>query len=78
MDAGIHAGDLRAELNVDFAVFALYQLSVSLRDYLTERFSFSFVDAVRRGGGSPVPHDDLMAVLDELVDHLRRGMAAAA
>ena len=75
VDAGIRAGDLRADLDVDFAVFALYQLSVSLRDHLTERFSFSFKDAVRRGGGSPVPDDDLMAVLDDLVDLLRRGLA---
>jgi TetR/AcrR family transcriptional regulator len=76
VDAGIRAGDLRADLDVDFAVFALYQLTISLRDYLSERFSFSFVDAVRRGGGSPVPDDDLMAVLGAFVDLLHRGLAA--
>ncbi|TVR88904.1 MAG: TetR/AcrR family transcriptional regulator [Trueperaceae bacterium] len=75
VDAGIRAGDLRADLDVDFAVFALYQLSVSLRDYMSERFDFSFADAVRHGGGSPVPEDDLMAVLDAFVDVLERGMA---
>ncbi len=75
VDTGIRSGDLRAELDVDFAVFALYQLSVSLRDYLSERFAFSFVDAVRHGSGSPVPDDDIMAVLDELVELLRRGLA---
>jgi AcrR family transcriptional regulator len=75
VDAGLRAGDLRADLDVGFAVFALYQLTVSLRDYLSERFAFSFEDAVRRGGGSPVPDDDLMGVLDEFVDLLRRGLA---
>lgn len=76
VDEGVRAGDLRADLDVDFAVFALYQLSVSLRDYLTERFAFSFADAVRRGRGSPVPDDALLAVLDELVGLLRRGLAS--
>jgi AcrR family transcriptional regulator len=75
VEAGIRTGDLRGDLDVDFAVFALYQLTVSLRDYLSERFAFSFEDAVRRGGGSPVSDDDLMAVLDTLVDLLRRGLA---
>ena len=75
VDAGIEAGDLRADLDAGFAVFALYQLSVALRDELSARFGFSFVDAVRRGGGSPVPDEDLMAVLDALVDLLRRGLA---
>jgi TetR/AcrR family transcriptional regulator len=73
--AGIRAGDLRADLDVDFAVFTLYQLTISLRDYLSERFAFSFDDAVRRGGGSPVPDDDLMEVLATFVDLLRRGLA---
>ena len=75
VDAGIRSGDLRADLDVDIAVFALYQLSVSLRDYLSERFAFSFADAVRRGGGSPVPDDDLLAVLGALVDVLEHGLA---
>jgi AcrR family transcriptional regulator len=76
VDAGIRAGDLRADLDVGFAVFALYQLTISLRDYLSERFAFSFEDAVRRGGGSPVPDDVLMAVLAEFVGLLRRGLAS--
>jgi AcrR family transcriptional regulator len=75
VDAGIEAGDLRADLDVEFAVFALYQITISLRDYLSEHFAFSFEDAVRRGGGSPVSDDDLMAVLDAFVDLLRRGLA---
>jgi AcrR family transcriptional regulator len=75
VDAGVQAGDLRADLDADFAVFALYQLTISLRDDLSERFAFSFEDAVRRGGGSPVSDDDLMAVLDAFVDLLRRGLA---
>ena len=78
VDAGMRAGDLRGDLDVGFAVFALYQLTVSLRDHLSERFSFSFVEAVRRGSGSPLPDDDLMAVLDAFVDVLRQGMAPAA
>ena len=67
--AGVRQGDLRADLDVEFAVFAVYQLSVSLRD-------FSFKEAVRRGSGSPVPDDELWAVLDELVGLFRRGMGA--
>lgn len=76
VDAGIRAGDLRADLDADFAVFALYQLTISLRDYLSERFDFSFVKAVRQGGGSPVGDEELLAVLGEFVEVLRRGLAA--
>jgi AcrR family transcriptional regulator len=76
VNAGMRSGDLRADLDVDFAVFALYQLTISLRDYLSERFDFSFVEAVRQGGGSPVSHAELQAVLGEFVDVLRRGMGA--
>ncbi len=76
VDAGVRAGDLRADLDVAFAVFVLYQLSVSMRDYLSERLGFSFKEAVRRGEGSPVPDEALMGVLEELADLLRRGMAA--
>jgi hypothetical protein len=72
--AGVGRRDLRPDLDVEFAVFAVYQLSVSLRDFLSERFGFSFKEAVRRGGGSPVPDDELWSVLDELVELLRRGM----
>ena len=43
-----------------------------------EGFAFSLVDAVRRGGGSPVPDDDLMAVLDTFAGLFRRGLAATA
>lgn len=75
---GLRSGDLRPDLDVDIAVYALYQVTVALRDELSERFGFSFADAVRRGAGSPVPDDELMAVLDALVDLLRRGLAAHA
>ena len=75
--AGVRRGDLRPDLDVEFAVFAVYQLSVAMRDFLSERFGFSFKDAVRRGGGSPVPGDELLAALDEVAELLRRGMGAS-
>lgn len=78
VDDGVRSGDLRSDLDVDIAVYALYQLTVALRDELSERLGFSFADAVRRGAGSPVPDDELLAVLDALFDLLRRGLAARA
>lgn len=78
VEAGIQQGDLRDDLDVEFTVFALYQLAASLREYLSERFAFSFKDAVRDGAGSPVGDDDLGRVLDELVGLLRGGLARPA
>ena len=74
--AGIARGDLRSDIDVGYAVFALYHLTVSLRDYLTDRFGFSFRDAVRQGLGSPISEHELRSVIAELVALLRGGLEA--
>jgi AcrR family transcriptional regulator len=74
--AGIAEGDLRDDVDVGFAVFALYHLTVSLRDYLSERFDFSFRAAVYEGSGPPIDEQDLRSVIAELVAVLRRGLQA--
>ena len=75
VEAGIRNAELRDDLDVDYVVFALYQLTVSLRDFLGERFGFSFKDAVRQGSGSPIDDAALHAVLDQMADLLRQGLA---
>jgi AcrR family transcriptional regulator len=75
VDAGIARGDLRADLDRDTTVYALYQLTIALRDFLSDRFGFSFKDAVRAGAGLPIRDEELGDVLDELVGVLRHGLA---
>ena len=71
---GIDRGDLRHDIDLEFTVFALYQLTVSLRDFLSTKFGFSFKDAVRKGAGSPVDDVELNEVLDGLVAFFRSGI----
>ena len=73
---GIGRGELRGDIDVEFAVFALYQLTVSLRDFLSAKFGFSFKDAVREGVGSPVDDDALNEVLDGFVELFRSGLGS--
>lgn len=71
---GIDRGDLRHDIDLEFTVFALYQLTVSLRDFLSTRFGFSFKDAVRKGAGSPIDDAALNEVLDCLIAFFRSGI----
>jgi AcrR family transcriptional regulator len=75
VDAGVARGDLRTDIDRDMTVYALYQLTVALRDFLSARFGFSFEDAVHAGAGTPIRDEELSAVLDELVGVLRHGLA---
>ena len=74
VDAGVARGDLRPDLDRDMVVYALYQLTVALRDYLSARFGFSFKDAVRAGAGLPIADEELGGVLDDMLGILRRGL----
>lgn len=75
IDAGIARGDLRPDLDREIAVYLLYQATVALRDLLSERFGFSFEEAVHAGAGLPIRDEELGAVLDRLLDVMRRGLA---
>jgi AcrR family transcriptional regulator len=78
VDAGVARGDLRADIDREMTVYALYQLTVALRDFLGARFGFSFADAVHAGTGLPIRDEELAAVLDELIGVLRHGLARPA
>lgn len=75
VEEGIRQGQLREDISKDFLVFALYHLTVDLRDYLSKKFNFSFKEAVRKGMGTPVTDEELMAVLDEFIVIFREGIA---
>lgn len=77
VEEGIRQGQLRNDISSDFMVFALYQLTVGLRDYLSKRFNFSFKEAVKRGKGSPVSDENLLEVIDELMNFFRNGLETA-
>ena len=78
VETGMATGDLRADIDVEFAVFALYQLTISLRDYLSERFGFSFKGAVQAGAGSPISDQALREVIAERARLLRQGLGPTA
>ncbi|TVR57752.1 MAG: TetR/AcrR family transcriptional regulator [Spirochaetaceae bacterium] len=74
VDDGVKRDDLRKDLDVEFVVFALYQLTISLRDFLSTKFAFSFKDAVRKGKGSPISDAALNEVIDRLIEFFRSGI----
>ncbi len=74
VEEGIKLGQLRKNISNDFMVFALYQLTISLRDYLSIKFNFSFKEAVKKGTGSPVSDEELMSVLDDFISFFRQGL----
>jgi AcrR family transcriptional regulator len=75
VDEGLRQGELRQDMDAGFLSYALYQVTVALRDYLSARFGFSFRDAVHNATGSPIPEQELLAVLDEMMNLFRRGIA---
>ena len=77
VEAGVQDGELRGDTDVEFATFALYQLTVSLRDYLAYRFGFSFEDAVRRGSANEIDKEDLLSTLEALTELFVRGIGTA-
>ena len=73
---GLAKGQLRTDISEDFLVFALYHLTISLRDYLSQQFNFSFKDAVRKGTGPPINEKQLLSVLDEFIFFFKKGLSA--
>jgi hypothetical protein len=57
-------------------VFALYQLTIRLRDYLSSKFNFSFKKAVEKGAGLPVNDEDLLGILNEFINFFKKGLQA--
>ncbi len=74
VEDGIRKGQLGGDISKDFIVFALYHLTISLRDYLSDKFNFSFKEAVKKGSGSPVSDEDLMKVIEEFILFFRQGI----
>jgi AcrR family transcriptional regulator len=75
VEDGINRGQLTKEISSEFIVFALYNLTVGLRDFLTNKFKFSFKEAVKKGVGLPVSDKELMSVLEEFIFIFEEGIA---
>jgi AcrR family transcriptional regulator len=75
VEDGINRGQLTKEISSEFIVFALYNLTVGLRDFLTNKFKFSFKEAVKKGVGLPVSDKELMSVLEEFISIFEEGIA---
>jgi len=74
VEEGVREGQLRKDISKDFMVFALYHLTISLRDYLSDKFNFSFKDAVKKGAGSPISDEEIMEVIEEFTLFFKQGI----
>lgn len=68
-------GQIRRDLDKKMIAFILSYLSVDIGEYITKKFNFSYLDAIREGKGKlPITPDDLTGVLDDLVSFFRTGL----
>jgi AcrR family transcriptional regulator len=67
-------GELRNDIDAGFLSYAVYHVTLALREYLSATFSFNFKDAVRDALGSPVPEPELLAVIEDMMKLFSGGM----
>lgn len=70
-------GQIRKDVNLDFAAFIISYLSVDVGEYIADKYGYSYRTALTsKSRQSPVTDAQLSEVLDELIDFFRRGMAS--
>jgi AcrR family transcriptional regulator len=68
-------GQIRKDINKEFIAFIISYLSVDIGEYITKKFKFSYMDAIKQGkGGLPVSSEELGGVLDDLVSFYKTGL----
>jgi AcrR family transcriptional regulator len=69
-------GQIRDDINLDFAAFIISYLSVDIGDYISEKYDFSYADILKsKAGKLPVTDEQLSEVLDDLIEFFKRGIA---
>jgi len=70
-------GQIREGVNLDLASFLISYLSVDVGEYISEKYGYSYLSVLMSESGElPVTDSQLGAVLDELIDFFRLGIAA--
>lgn len=68
-------GQIRKDLDKGLIAFILSYLSVDIGEYITKKFNFSYLDAIKQGKGMlPISEKDLGDVLDSLISFYRTGL----
>jgi AcrR family transcriptional regulator len=71
------SGQIRRDIDTEFIAFLISRLSVSLQDYISIKYNFSYHDIVTRGSGElPVSREDIEKVLDDLILIFKTGIEA--
>ena len=69
-------GQIRKDVNLDFAAFIISYLSVDAGDYISEKYGYSYTSVLKsKSGNLPVTDRQLNEVLDDLIDFFKRGIA---
>lgn len=70
-------GQIRKDVNLDFAAFIISYLSVDAGEYISGKYGYSYLTVLKsKSGELPVTDSQLNEVLDELIDFFKRGIAA--
>jgi AcrR family transcriptional regulator len=70
-------GQIRKDVNLDFAAFVISYLSVDAGEYIAGKYNYSYISALKSNKGRiPVTDSQLDEVLNELIDFFKRGIAA--
>jgi hypothetical protein len=64
-------GQIRKDVDLDFAAFIISYLSVDVGEYIADKYNYSYLSVLKSSAGTlPVTDDQLSKVLDELIDLL--------
>lgn len=70
-------GQIRQGVDLDLAAFIISYVSVDVGDYLAAKYNYSYLSILRaKSGKLPMSEGELDAVLDQLVEFYKRGIAA--
>lgn len=68
-------GEIRDDINLKFISFIISRVSLSIADYVSYKFDFSYEEVIRKGKGKiPVNYNELEKILDDMTSILKEGM----
>jgi AcrR family transcriptional regulator len=77
LDEAYRGGELREDVNLDFAAFIVSYVSVDVGDYIGTKYGFTYHDVLSSQKAElPVTEEQLEEVLNELIDFFKRGIGA--
>jgi AcrR family transcriptional regulator len=78
LDKAYREGELREDIDLDFAAFIVSYISVDVGEYIGAKYGFTYHDVLSSQKTElPVAYEQLEEILDELIDFFKRGIGAA-